>query len=117
MSVGLFAWLFYREPQRDRPGLSTQPAGASARANQDGRRKAPSKDPPFAFVAICSIKRERPVPWAMLEGGVLRVSWDAARRGRGGWGYAIPTFDRKEVKEVNRVELEPAQHKPEGPGK
>ncbi len=63
----------------------------------------------FAFVAICPTKGERPVPWATLRGGDLGVSWDAARRGWGGWGYAILTFDRKGVKKVNRVELEPAQ--------
>jgi hypothetical protein len=71
----------------------------------------------FAFVATCSTKGERPVPWATLQGGALSVSWDAARRGRGGWGYAILTFDRNGVKAVNRVELVPATDKPEGPGK
>jgi hypothetical protein len=71
----------------------------------------------FAFVAICSTKGERPVPWATLKDGVLSVSWDAARRGQGGWGYAILAFDRKEVKKVNGVELEPAKPKPEGPEK
>src|SRR5262249_24824232 len=63
----------------------------------------------FAFVAICFTKGERPVPWATLKDGVLSVSWDAARSGQGGWGYAILTFDRKEVKKVNGVELEPAK--------
>ena len=71
----------------------------------------------FAFVAICFTKGERPVPWATLKDGVLSVSWGAARRGQGGWGYAILTFDRKEVKKVNGVELEPAKPRPEGPEK
>jgi hypothetical protein len=43
------------------------------------------------------------------------VSWDAARRGQGGWGYAILTFDRKDVKKGNGVDLAPAKPKPEGP--
>jgi len=63
----------------------------------------------FAFVATCFMKGERPVPWATLRDGALSVSWDAARRGDGGWGYAILTFDRKEVKKVNGVELEAAK--------
>ena len=61
----------------------------------------------FAFVAICLTKRESPVPRAALRNGDLGVSWDAARRGRRGWGYAILTFDRKGVKKVNGKELEP----------
>src|SRR6516165_4102486 len=60
----------------------------------------------FAFIAICFTKRESPVPWATLRNGDLGVSWDAARRGRRGWGYAILTFDRKGVKKVNGKELE-----------
>jgi hypothetical protein len=71
----------------------------------------------FAFVAICFTKGERPVPWATLKDGVLSVSWDAARRGKGGWGYAILTCDRKGVKKVNGLELEAAKHKPQGPEK
>jgi hypothetical protein len=71
----------------------------------------------LAFVAICSTKGERPVPVATLQGGDLSVSWDAARRGRGGWGYAILTYDRKQVKRVNGVEFESADREPKGPRK
>jgi hypothetical protein len=71
----------------------------------------------FALVAICPTKGERPVPAATLQDGSLSVLWDAARRGQGGWGYAIVTFDRKGVKKVDGVELKPAKDKPEGPEK
>jgi hypothetical protein len=71
----------------------------------------------FALVAICPTKGERPVLAAMLQDGALSVLWDSARRGQGGWGYAIATFDRKGVKTVDGLELPPAKDKTEGPKK
>jgi hypothetical protein len=68
-------------------------------------------------VATCSTKGEHPVTSATLRAGVLGVSWDAARRGRGGWGYAILAFDRAGVNEVNGLKLAPPRDKAEGPGK